>query len=147
MWKLFQHDCVSTHKGSEHKSRFKPRMTRFLVWGAHASRVLVVAARDDELSLSEVRERGTPSPAPGGAGALPGTEAIEVNRPTYRQTAFAEAESVDVFERNSQTAPLRRGSYSPFETCPRASGGARRHRGRSERGRSQRFAAASRART
>src|SRR5207253_9526253 len=33
-------------------------------WGAYASRVLVVASRDDELLHLEVRKGGTPSPIP-----------------------------------------------------------------------------------
>jgi hypothetical protein len=60
-------------------------------WGAYASRVWIVASRDDELldfgnPWSEVREGGTPSVRAGLAltpetGVLPRTWAIEVNRP------------------------------------------------------------------
>src|SRR5438552_2302999 len=56
-------------------------------WGAYASRVLVVASRDDELSDLEARESETPSPTPE-TGALPGTaRAVSKYRDATRRGA------------------------------------------------------------
>src|SRR5438034_11159380 len=56
-----------------------PERFRIADWGAYASRVWVVASRDDELSECEAREGETPSPTPE-TGVLPGTEIGRASR-------------------------------------------------------------------